>query len=279
VTLVGWVGDVAAEIDRLVVTVFREAGRRVGDGFGFANAHPGLLVGVGSALAARPLPVASLAATYPYLPPALLDMLVENNVAEGVITLDAGVMSLTEPARREATRVLNAFVDVPEEFWATALLDEVEVLSSACVTHGCSLDVLFEPSAFAVQAPLTDQPSQPARVFRNLAALRYWRADAHRAAWSGAGLSVLEAHALNRLWDLDRGVVRIGQGEEKPGREGTAALEERGWVADGAINDEGRKHREAIEAETDARTEPIYEVLDAAGRERFLEALQQLPTG
>src|SRR5204862_503475 len=83
-------------------------------------------------------------------------------------------------------------------------------------------------------------------------ALRYWRADAHRAAWHDAGLAVQEAHALNRLWDLDRNIDRVGQGDPRPGTRGVAALEERGWVADGAITDEGQKQREAIAAATDA---------------------------
>jgi hypothetical protein len=90
-------------------------------------------------------------------------------------------------------------------------------------------------------------------------------------------LSVGEAHALNRLWDIDRGVERVGQGEERPGRRGVAALTERGYAADDAITELGRKARAAIEADTDARTEPIYAPLDDAARTAFLDGLRELP--
>ena len=273
----GWVGDVAAEIDRLVVSGFEDAGRRVAEGFGFANAHPGLLVGVGSALATGPTPVSALAATYPYLPQHLFDALVENNRDEGVISIDDGVMSLTAAGRVEADRVVACFIAAADEMWAGRDLAQLEDSSAAVVGHARSLAVLFDPSAFAVQGALTDQPTQAARVFRNLAAARYWRADAHRAAWTDAGLSVQEAHALIRLWDLDRGVVRIGQGEERPGRTGVSGLTAKGLAAGETISDAGRTLRIAIEADTDARTEPIYARLDDAARAPFLAALRQLP--
>ena len=135
----------------------------------------------------------------------------------------------------------------------------------------------MQPSAFEVTQSLIDRPTQAGRVFRQLSALRYWRADAHRAAWSAAGLTVQEAHALNRLWDLDRGVVRVGQGDERPGRTGVAGLTDKGFAAGGAITDSGRAARAAIEADTDTRTLPIYAETSDDLRARFLTGLRALP--
>jgi hypothetical protein len=218
-----------------------------------------------------------LSAIYPYLPERMLDMLVQNNVDEGLVAVDDGHMTLTDAGREIAQRAKAAFDAVPKAMWEGQDLDVAEQASAAAVAHGRKLPVVFEPSAFAVQAPIVDSASQAGRLFRGINALRYWRADAHRAAWTAAGLNVQEAHALNRLWDMHRDVERVGQGEERPGRTGVAGLTEKGLAANDAITDVGIKAREAIEADTDARTEPVYAPLDEAARLAFLDGLRQLP--
>ena len=85
-----------------------------------------------------------------------------------------------------------------------------------------------------------------------------------------------EAHALNTLWDRQRGLVRLGQGLPDPGRAVTV-LEERGPAADGAITTEGISLRERIERDTDHRTGPLYAELDQATRDGYLAALIALP--
>jgi helix-turn-helix protein len=273
-----WVGDLAAEIDRLVVAVHGRAGAEfaASELAATLNAHPGLINGLGTSLLQGPVPVESIEVIYPYSPPHVRDTLIENNLDGGLITIADGHLHVTE-AGREPTRLASVLLDdSADALWHGADLGAVEQTSRALVEVGRKLPLPMQPSAFAVTEVLVDRPTQGGRVFRLLSALRYWRADAHRAAWSAAGLSVQEAHALNRLWDLDRGAVRVGQGDERPGRTGVAALTEKGFAAGESITDAGRVARAAIEADTDVRTEPIYEHL--ADREAFLDSLRKLPT-
>jgi hypothetical protein len=276
---VSWVSDVAAEIDRLVVRVHGKAGElfassELAKSF---DAHPGLLNGIGTALVDGPVPVSAVEVIYPYLPERLRDMLVANNVEAGVVTLEDGNLVVTD-AGREPARLASVLLDESADaLWdGSAWLDDAEAGGMVAVMHGRSIEPPMQPSAFEVTHVLIDRPTQPGRIFRVLSALRYWRADAHRAAWSAAGLNVQEAHALNRLWDLHRGVERVGQGDERPGRTGVDGLTAKGLAATEAITDAGIAAREAIEADTDARTEPVFATL--TDRDLFLQSLQNLPS-
>ncbi len=273
----GWVNETAAEIDRVVVAVFEQVGRELSEEFEFPNAHPGFLLGVGYPLLQGPIAVEDLAAMYPYLPSELFEKLVQNNADEGAISLHAGVVALTDRGRETATRLRERFDEISGSLWEGHAVSDLESSALVALAHARSLGPLVEPSAFAIQGAASG-PSSAARLFHALTALRYWRADAHRAAWSAAGLSVLEAHTLNRLWDLDRGVERVGQGEPRPGRRGVAGLTERGYAENEVITELGRKAREVIEADTDARTEPIYAPLNDTARAGFRDALRRLPS-
>ncbi|HUR77176.1 MAG TPA: hypothetical protein VMZ22_04450 [Acidimicrobiales bacterium] len=274
-----WVSEVSAEIDRLVVATHDRAGALYpGHALaGVLTAHPGVVNALGLALMRGPVAVESLKVIHPYLPARLIDLLVENNVAEGVVQLEAGELVLTQLGY-ETARLANELLDEAAGFsWCDAgALSPVETVSDALIAHACTLDPPAQPSAFAVTCTMTDRPTQAGRLFRLLSALRYWRADAHRAAWAVAGLTVQEAHALNQLWDLDRGIDRVGQGDPRPGRTGVTALSEKGYAAGDTITEAGRQARASIEADTDDRTEPVYAPLDDAARTTLLAGLRQL---
>jgi hypothetical protein len=127
-------------------------------------------------------------------------------------------------------------------------------------------------------AAVCDRPTKEGRVLRLITAVRYWRSDAHGRALAEAGLDPFEAHALNRLWDVHRGVDRVGQGFAKPGRTGVASLEARGLADSGAITAEGIKVRQRIESETDRLTAPVYDAIDEPSREQLLAAMSALPS-
>ena len=93
-----------------------------------------------------------------------------------------------------------------------------------------------------------------------------------------AGLAPQEAHALNVLWDAYRNVTRPGQGSPQPGPEGVDALTERGLAKEETITPEGIAFREALEADTDTRTAPLYASAPTETLQAFLEALRSLPT-
>lgn len=274
-----WFGEVAAEIDRLVVATHRAAQAQFPESelATQLRAHPGLVNAVGALLIEGPVPVESVRVIYPYLPEHIFAALIDNNVAEGVVTIDNDILTSTADGREQARLASELLDAAAASMWSGAHLDDVEATARVLVDVGRGLDPPVVPSAFAVTQALIDRPAQPGRVFRLLGALRYWRADAHRAAWTAAGLNVREAHALNRLWDLDRGAVRIGQGEELPGTAGVAGLTSKGYAADDAITERGRAARADIETDTDARTEPIYAEMDDSQRGAFLNGLRALP--
>jgi hypothetical protein len=110
-----------------------------------------------------------------------------------------------------------------------------------------------------------------------MTAVRYWRADAHIRAIDDAGLDRSEAHALNQLWDTQRGVQRVGQGFPNPGRKAVASLEERRLADRGTITTDGIALREKIEKETDRLTAPLYDEVDQPSMDELRRALSTLP--
>lgn len=243
------------------------------------TAHPGLLNTVALVLLTRPITRDDLGRIVPYLPPALEDALIENNLAEGVVCWDGEQIALTNDGRDLAEAVVLLQESAVGDMWqgAEAASSEVEKIATPLVRGARDVDAPATPSAFALFADLIDRPTQSGRVLRAVTAMRYWRADAHRAALHAVGLDASEAHALNRLWDAHRNVDRAGQGRAEPGKRGLAALETHGLAKDGAITSLGVDQREEIEADTDARTDSLYEGLGDQSRHRLLAGLAGLP--
>jgi len=243
------------------------------------TAHPGLLNSLALVLLARPITRDDLGRIVPYLPPALEDALIENNVVEGIVRWDGEHVALTNDGRDLAEAVVLLQESAVADLWreAEAASSAVEKIAVPLVRRARDIDAPATPAAFALFADLIDRPTQTGRVLRAITALRYWRADAHRASLDAAGLEAPEAHALNRLWDAHRGVDRVGQGRAEPGNRGVAALEARGLAKDGAITSFGIDLREKIEADTDVRTDSLYDGLGDEARHRLLAGLAGLP--
>jgi hypothetical protein len=273
-------GRVAAQIDRLVIAGHEAAGAYPHPPEGFlhlkARAQPALLTMAGVILAERAIGRDDVLTMQPYLSPKVMNALVDNNIAGGVVVEADGGLALTDVGAEAAAATVELQETAAEAMWAEADLDAVESASQALVERGSTLSPLDNPAAFPLFAAVCARPTQTGRVLRLITALRYWRADAHRAAVKAAGLHPREAHALNTLWDSQRGVVRLGQGFPDPGRAVTV-LEERGFAANSAITTEGIALREAIERDTDYRTGPLYEELDQAACDLYLTTLTVLP--
>ena len=273
--------EVAREIDRLVIAGHAAAAASAHEceALQRMTAHPGLLNTVALVLLTRPISRDDLGRIVPYLPPTLEDALVENNVAESVLRWDGEQLALTSDGRELAEAVVLLQESAVADMWhgAEAASSSVEQIVVPLVRGGRDIAAPATPSAFALFADLIDRPSQSGRVLRAITAMRYWRADAHRAALHAVGLDASEAHALNRLWDAHRKVDRMGQGRAEPGKRGLAALEDRGFAKDGAITSLGLDQREKIEADTDARTDSLYEGLGMESRHALLAGLAGLP--
>jgi hypothetical protein len=111
--------------------------------------------------------------------------------------------------------------------------------------------------------------------------LREYRGDVHQAANVAAGLTGLQMNLVTEYWIGWEPTAYAGTRGWSP--EAMAAadsdLAERGWVADGALTEEGRRRRDDIEARTDAAMDrvlaPIADELPAlAGQlDRWSEAI------
>jgi hypothetical protein len=273
-------GRVAAQIDRLVIACLEAAGADPNQPEAFlrlkARAQPALLTMAGVILAERAIGRDDIVTMQPYLSPKLMNALVDNNITGGVVVEGEGGVALTEAGVEAAAAVVDLQDTAAAAMWAGTDLDAVESVSQALVERGSALPPLDHPAAFPLFAAVCARPTQPGRVLRLITALRYWRADAHRAAVKAAGFRPREAQALNTLWDRERALVRLGQGLPDPGHAVTV-LEERGLAADGAITTEGMALRERIERDTDHRTAPLYEEFDQATKDGYLVALSTLP--
>lgn len=124
------------------------------------------------------------------------------------------------------------------------------------------LDVAGRP----LYAGLLDRPV-PAdafgRLHRACELVREHRGDAHAAAAVVAGLGAVEMNVLTELWTgMPLGSYSGSRGWS-PDAVGaaTSRLEQRGWLADGALTDAGRDGRRAVEAATDRAEQPVVDAL------------------
>jgi hypothetical protein len=93
--------------------------------------------------------------------------------------------------------------------------------------------------------------------------LREYRGDSHIASWVSAGFDATEIGLLTELyWGLPmRTYIRSRAWSDADLDAAVARLTERRLVADGAMTDEGRARREAVEDSTDRACQPIVDNL------------------
>jgi hypothetical protein len=106
--------------------------------------------------------------------------------------------------------------------------------------------------------------------------LREYRGDAHTAAWTAAGFDATEIGLLTELyWGLPmRTYVRTRAWSDGQLDRAEARLTEGGLVADGALTDEGRARREAVERATDSQCAVMVEALGEAGCAELIDLLR-----
>jgi len=102
------------------------------------------------------------------------------------------------------------------------------------------------------------------RLFHLGDMLRECRGDSHISAWTSDALNGLEIGLLNDLYmGLPlRSYVRTRGWTDDELASGEEQLRARGWIGDGALTDEGRDAREAIERRTDRQMAPALAALD-----------------
>lgn len=221
-------------IDRVYSSLRRASIPRVREVVEASGLRPGFLVDFHFGLLARPMPAAGFAAVTTYRGGDMGEEL-----ANGVATVDGdGTWTLTEAGSLLALDIERAIGEGTAEHWA-----RIPAADVAELTH--LLGVLIDAGAatggpaFAALAPPFEpgDASAALKASVRLGALRHHRADAHRAAWQGAGLSLEQLRAL----------------------------------------DPGGEPRRAIEDETNRLDAPIYRALSEAGRWRLLGIIAALP--
>lgn len=125
---------------------------------------------------------------------------------------------------------------------------------------GRAVDVLRPEGKplFSGLASLPLPPTPLGAAWRQADRLREYRGDAHVAAWTSAGLDATEIGLLTEpFWGLPlRTYVRTRSWSDADLDGAEARLEERGYLAGGAMTDAGRAAREAIEVATDTQCHP-----------------------
>jgi hypothetical protein len=186
-------------IDRVYVgarAASRERVRVIYERFGL---RPGFESSFYFGLLARPMPTDGFAAVTTY---SGSDMSVE--LAQGTAVVDAdGTWRLTELGRDVALAVQRAIADGAEELWANKPIETLPGLAvvprlAELVGRLLEAGLATGGPAFRAMSPVYEPAdATPAlRLCSRLGALRHHRADAHRAAWAAAGLTVAEVRTL-----------------------------------------------------------------------------------
>lgn len=167
-----------------------------------------------------------------------------------------------ESAGATLRRVLGDAVDSPEMSRAAAL------------ARRAAESVVGELSGrplYAAHAALPWPEAPHLVLWHAQTLLREYRGDGHLAALLAAGLSGIEAlvtHAATGAVTAE--VLRGTRGwPEADWAAAVQRLEERGWLAEGALTEEGRRRREEIEEATDRMGMAPYTALGATGCEEL----------
>ncbi len=189
-------------IDRVYVAARAASRDRVLACYERLGLRPGLETSFYFGLLARPMPADGFAAATTYSGSDITDEL-----AQGVIVIDPdGSVRLTERGREAALAAQAAVADGASELWqhqpiatmpGLAAVPRLGDLVSRLLVAGQATG----GPAFRAMVPVYEPPeASPAlRLTTRLGALRHHRADAHRAAWAGAGLTLEQLRALDDL--------------------------------------------------------------------------------
>jgi hypothetical protein len=186
-------------IDRVYVAVRRASRERVRDAYRQLGLRPGFESSFYFGLLARPMPPDGFAAATTY---SGSDMTIE--LEQGVAAQEPdGSWALTAVGRELALDVQRTVAEEAERFWeikpiatlpGLAVVPRLSELVGRLLTAGLATG----GPAFRAMVPVYEPPAAPPAMCltTRLGALRHHRADAHRAAWSAAGLSLDELLAL-----------------------------------------------------------------------------------
>ena len=129
--------------------------------------------------------------------------------------------------------------------------------------------VMDSHAVAATHRALTPDPDPLVRFYNRLVTMRFIRQHDHVEAWRAQGMTPSGVTVLTALW----------HGEPAPDdAPGWIDLAEDGLVLEGKLTEAGRRIRDQIEADTNARGARALAVLEAAEAERLIRLLTHLPS-
>lgn len=203
-----------------------------------------------------------------YQPEGEVSSRLEELEEKGLIKLNPWGFVATDALRPLLKALHSARADVARKLWVN---HEVHV---SIVTETCKM-VLENVTPEHIVAHTHNRVRKPldrySLLCQRLVTLRYMRQQDHAEAWAAKDLNAREIALMTALWRDEP--IEI---EEPP----LSSLRDSGLVVKSEpprLTSKGTRMRQAIEDDTNARTEKTFEMLDEAQTTRFLEALKALP--
>jgi hypothetical protein len=187
-------------IDRVYVGVRAASRGQVRAVYQRHGLRPGFESSFYFGLLARAMPADGFAAATTYSGADMTDEL-----QQGVAVVDAdGTWRLTRLGRELALEVQRAIADGAQEYWGHKSIETLPGLAAVprlaeLVGRLLEVGLTTGGPAFRAMAPVYEpaDASPALRLSTRLGALRHHRADAHRAAWSAAGLTLAQLRVLD----------------------------------------------------------------------------------
>lgn len=263
----------APEITRLIIGVNRRVGPKHGGAIHARAADIGLdsidlLPGFAELLLDGLLSKEIAQLRMRYMAPDQVLARLDELESKGLIAFGPAGYRATDALRPLLKAMRSAVADVAADLWRNK---EVEVSVATEAANALRAAITPEHVVAAAHAKVRPPIDRYSMLEQRLETLRYIRQHDHAAAWIDRNLTAREIVVMTRLW----------RGEEVDGAdEPVRSLRDAGYVKKSdplQLTAKGLKVRQAIEDDTNVRTDRAFAVLDDEQAPRFLEALRNLP--
>jgi len=187
-------------------------------------------------------------------------------VEQGLVEHRGKALAATDELRPLIGTFMEARADAAAQLWQG---HEDDVDQASGMAHELGSLVSDDHVVAAVHHALPEPEDPYLRLHSRLVTLRYARQHDHVEAWLAEGLTAQEIVVMTALWN----------GEDVASDETVAQLVARGLASDDppALTDAGQRMREAIEADTNERSQAIFSALGEDETAEFLAVLRRLP--
>lgn len=186
----------------------------------------------------------------------------------GLITQTNTGFTATEQLRPLLKAMRSALADVAQSVWEN---NEVDISVVTETARLLSEKVTDDHVVAKAQSQLRPPLDRYSLLEQRLVTLRFIRQHEHAESWLAEGLSAPEIVLMTALWRDAEGEIDEAAME---------SLRNLGYAKKSdppTLTATGKKLRQKIEDETNARSEPMFADLDSETADRFLAAMGNLP--